>query len=45
MSVLGIALPVALILAAVALVAFVRGVNGGQYDDLDTPPQRMLNDD
>lgn len=45
MSVLYIALPVALIVALVAIITFVVQVRSGQYDDLETPPQRMLFDD
>jgi cbb3-type cytochrome oxidase maturation protein len=45
MSVLYIALPVALLLAVVAVVAFVVQVRSGQFDDLSTPPRRMLFDD
>ena len=45
MSVLFIVLPLALLIAAVAVVVFVRAVRGGQFDDLDTPPVRMLHDD
>lgn len=45
MSVLLIALPVALLLGAFAVHAFVRAVRSGQFDDLDTPPLRMLHDD
>lgn len=45
MSVLYLALPLALILAAVAVWAFVWSVNDGQLDDLDTPAVRLLNDD
>jgi len=45
MSVLFIALPIALILAGVAIVAFVCSVRGGQFDDLETPPRRILFDD
>lgn len=45
MSVLYLALPLALILAAVAVTAFVWSVNDGQLDDLDTPAVRLLNDD
>lgn len=39
------ALPVALLLGAVAVVAFILAARGGQFDDLETPPQRMLYDD
>ena len=45
MSVLFLALPVALLLAGIAIVAFVRIVSAGQLDDLDTPAIRMLHDD
>ncbi len=45
MSVIYIALPVALLLAIIAVVAFVMQVRGGQFDDLETPPRRMLFDD
>jgi cbb3-type cytochrome oxidase maturation protein len=45
MSVIYIALPVAVALAAGALLAFIWATRGGQYDDLDTPPLRMLHDD
>lgn len=45
MSVLYIAMPIALALAGLAVWAFVRSVRGGQFDDLDTPAVRMLGDD
>ena len=45
MSVLYIALPIALLLVVVAVVAFVMQVRSGQFDDLSTPPRRMLFDD
>lgn len=45
MSVLYIALPVALVIGGLAVWAFVYSVRQGQYDDLDTPPMRMLFDD
>jgi len=45
MGVLMILLPLALLLAAVALGAFVWATRRGQFDDLDTPAQRMLFDD
>jgi cbb3-type cytochrome oxidase maturation protein len=45
MSVIFIALPIALFLAALAVAGFVTTVTEGQYDDLETPPQRMLCDD
>jgi cbb3-type cytochrome oxidase maturation protein len=45
MSVMYIALPIAVALGATALWACVRCIRGGQFDDLDTPPVRMLIDD
>ncbi len=45
MSVLYVALPVAILLAVVAVIAFVVQVRSGQFDDLETPPRRMLFDD
>ena len=40
-----IVLPLALVLAAAACGAFYWAVQGGQYDDLDTPPVRILFDE
>jgi cbb3-type cytochrome oxidase maturation protein len=45
MSVLYLALPIAIALGATAVWACVRAIRGGQFDDLDTPPMRMLIDD
>jgi cbb3-type cytochrome oxidase maturation protein len=45
MSVLFIAVPVALLLASSAVIAFFWAARGGQLDDLETPPLRMLLDD
>ena len=45
MSVIYIALPMALVLAGLAIWGFIRAVRQGQYDDLDTPALRMLHDD
>ncbi len=45
MSVLYVALPVALFLAVIAVIAFVMQVRTGQLDDLETPPRRILFDD
>lgn len=38
-------LPLALLIAAVAAGFFVWAAKSGQFDDLDTPPVRMLFDD
>ena len=45
MSVLYIALPVALLLGGSALLACLVCIRSGQYDDLDTPSVRLLNDE
>ena len=45
MSVLFIGLPVALLLALIAVITFVVQVRSGQFDDLETPPRRILFDD
>jgi cbb3-type cytochrome oxidase maturation protein len=45
MEVIFIVLPLALALAAVACAAFYWAVHRGQYDDLDTPPLRILVED
>ena len=45
MSVLWIALPIALSLAGAAVAGFLWMVRTGQFDDLDTPPVRILFDD
>lgn len=42
MSVLFIVVPLAVVMAGVALVAFLLAVRRGQFDDLDTPAVRML---
>lgn len=45
MSVIYLMIPLALLLAAAALVGFIWSIKRGQLDDLDTPPNRMLFDD
>lgn len=45
MSVIFVALPAAIFLAAAATAAFVWATRGGQFDDLDTPPIRAALDD
>lgn len=42
MSVIFIILPLAVIMAGIATFAFITSVRRGQYDDLDSPPWRML---
>ncbi len=45
MSVLYIVFPLGLLIAVVAVWAFVWSVKSGQLDDLETPALRMLHDD
>lgn len=45
MSVIFFILPLALCFATVSVWAFLWAARKGQYDDLDTPPLRMLIDE
>lgn len=45
MNVLYIAVPIALFISLMAVWAFVYQVRSGQFDDLETPPLRILFDD
>lgn len=45
MSVLYVALPIALLLGGSALVACLLCIRNGQYDDLEGPALRILNDE
>jgi cbb3-type cytochrome oxidase maturation protein len=45
MTALFVVVPLALVVSAVAVVAFVWSVRHGQMDDLSTPALRMLDDD
>jgi len=45
MTVLFVVLPLAIVIAALFLAAFIISVWRGQYDDLDTPAVRMLHDE
>ncbi|MEE4270497.1 MAG: cbb3-type cytochrome oxidase assembly protein CcoS [Thermoanaerobaculales bacterium] len=45
MSVVYIALPIALLLAVAGVAAFIWAARSGQLDDLETPGQRVLFDD
>lgn len=45
MSVLFVALPIAILLGGAAMIACVYCIRNGQYDDLDTPAVRILLDD
>lgn len=45
MNILFVAIPVALFISLLAVVTFVYLVKSGQFDDLETPPRRVLFDD
>lgn len=45
MNALYLVLPLALLVATGAVIAFVWSVRSGQLDDVDTPPRRMLFED
>ena len=45
MTIVYILVPASLVLALVALLGYMWCVGSGQFEDLDTPPRRMLNDD
>ena len=45
MSVLFIALPIAILLGLAAMIACVISLRNGQYDDLESPPVRILLED
>jgi len=45
MSVIFIVVPLALLIALCALIAFIVSAHAGQFDDLDTPGVRMLLED
>ena len=45
MSVVLIMLPIALVLAAIGIAAFIIAAKNGQFDDLDTPAIRAVFDD
>jgi cbb3-type cytochrome oxidase maturation protein len=45
MSVIFLVLPLALAIVLVAVAAFVWAARRGQYDDLDTPAIRAVQDD
>ncbi len=45
MSVLFLMIPIALVLALVAVLAFAWAAGSGQFDDVETPATRILLDD
>ncbi|GAB1343585.1 cbb3-type cytochrome oxidase assembly protein CcoS [Gemmatimonas sp.] len=45
MSVIFLVLPLAILIVAAAVIAFVWSARSGQLDDLETPAVRMLRDE
>jgi cbb3-type cytochrome oxidase maturation protein len=45
MSVIYVVFPLALLIALAAVIAFVWATRSGQFDDLDTPAMRILDDE
>lgn len=45
MNVLYVLVPLAILLAAAGVAAFVWAIRSGQFDDVETPAIRMLIDD
>ncbi len=45
MNVLILMLPLAITLGAGFLIAFLAAMSDGQFDDLETPAHRILNDE
>lgn len=45
MSVLFIVVPLAVLLAAGGVLSFAWAARTGQFDDVDTPAERMLHDE
>lgn len=45
MSVLYIALPIAIGLGGAGMLACIYCIRNGQFDDLESPPLRILNDE
>lgn len=45
MSIIYVVLPLALVIVAAAVGAFIWSARTGQFDDLDTPAVRIIHDD
>ncbi len=45
MSIIYLLIPIAIILASIAIWAFFWSVNSGQFDDLESPAHKILYDD
>ena len=45
MGIIYVLLPASVVIALIFVAFYVRAVQRGDFDDLDTPPERMLQDD
>ena len=45
MTALYMLIPISLVLVGIAFVAFIWAASSGQFDDMDTPAWRILDDD
>ncbi|MCG8434170.1 MAG: cbb3-type cytochrome oxidase assembly protein CcoS [Gammaproteobacteria bacterium] len=45
MNIIFVLIPLSVVLVAVAVLAFLWAANNGQFDDLDTPARRILEDE
>jgi cbb3-type cytochrome oxidase maturation protein len=45
MNIVAVLLPVAVVLAVIFLIFFLLAARDGQFEDLDDPPRRILQDD
>lgn len=45
MSVIFVVLPLALLIVVAAVVAFIWAVRSGQFDDVETPKWRVIQED
>ena len=42
MEILVLIVPLALLIATIFVICFIKAVNSGQFEDLDTPAHRIL---
>lgn len=45
MNIILVSIPISIVLAGLAIAAFIWAINSGQYDDLDSPAYNLLMDD
>lgn len=45
MNILFLMVPMAILLGVGFVIAFIWAIRQGQFDDVDTPARRLLNDD